>query len=256
MQYSGIWSLADNKESRDVCDWGFFFSVGLVTWIKDFQVMGHSGKGMTSTKVVMAGLKCSPLGRFQDRGHCLVVHWEHPQDCWQTMQSIGQHLAATLNHLKLIPAHIWDHRTASIGNDSSDQRIQRTQMLQGFWIWKHCRRFGAMNIEAAHESRIHCTLAVKKETPQSAQSKLNSPSSILLKSWGRKTTPHSSSGTKYDGLSIWRNSISHESGSRTISNTFIIKPCRVKQLLHDVFQHSRTACHWTISIIRDRFNVR
>ena len=41
---------------------------------KNIQVMGHSCKDMTSTKVIMVGLKCTPLPRFQDKGHHLQVH--------------------------------------------------------------------------------------------------------------------------------------------------------------------------------------
>ena len=75
---------------------------------KDIQVMGHHGKDMTSTKVVMVGLKCSPLRRFHDKGHHFQVHWECLQDCQKTIQSIGQHCAALIVHLNLLPAHLED----------------------------------------------------------------------------------------------------------------------------------------------------
>jgi hypothetical protein len=46
------------------------------------QVVGHDGKDITCTKAVMAGLKCSPLRRSQDKGCQLQVDWECLLDCW------------------------------------------------------------------------------------------------------------------------------------------------------------------------------
>jgi len=51
----------------------------------DIQVRGHSGKDMTSTKVVMVGLYCSPFHRFQNMGHQVQVCWECLQDCRKTI---------------------------------------------------------------------------------------------------------------------------------------------------------------------------
>ena len=70
--------------------------------------MGHHGKDMTRTKVVMAGLKCSPLRSSQDNGCHLQLHRECLQDRRKIIQSISQHLPARLLHLNLIPAHLGD----------------------------------------------------------------------------------------------------------------------------------------------------
>jgi len=73
---------------------------------KDFQVMGHCGKDMTWTKVLMAGLKCSPLRSSQDKGGHLQVHWECLQDCRGIIQSISQHVSARLLHRNLLLEHL------------------------------------------------------------------------------------------------------------------------------------------------------
>jgi len=70
--------------------------------------MGHRGKDMTCTKVVMGGLKCSPLRSSQDKGRHLQVHRECLQDRRKIIQSISQHLPARLRNLNLIPAHLGD----------------------------------------------------------------------------------------------------------------------------------------------------
>ena len=62
--------------------------------------MGHCGKDITCTKLVMMGLRCSPLSSSQDQGHHLQVHRECLQDCREIFQSISQHLPARLLHLK------------------------------------------------------------------------------------------------------------------------------------------------------------
>ena len=70
--------------------------------------MGHRGKDMTHTKVVMAGLKCSPLRSSQDKGRYFQVQRECLQDRRKIIQSISQHLPARLLHLNIIPAHLGD----------------------------------------------------------------------------------------------------------------------------------------------------
>ena len=61
----------------------------------------------------MAGLKCSPLCRFQDKGRHLQVHRECLQDHREIIQSICQHLPAQLLHLTLLLAHLVDTPLAS-----------------------------------------------------------------------------------------------------------------------------------------------
>jgi hypothetical protein len=70
--------------------------------------MGHSGKDMTCTKVIMAGLKCSSLRSSQDKGRHVLVPQEGIQDRRENIQSISQHLPARLLHLNLLLAHLGD----------------------------------------------------------------------------------------------------------------------------------------------------
>jgi hypothetical protein len=56
---------------------------------KDMHIMGHCGKDMTCTKVVMVDLKCSPYHSSQDKGHHLQVHHECLQYCQQIIHSIS-----------------------------------------------------------------------------------------------------------------------------------------------------------------------
>ena len=74
----------------------------------NIQVMGHRGTDITCTKAVMAGLKCSPLRSFQDKGRHFQVHQECLQDRREIIHSISQHLPARLLHLNLIPAQLWN----------------------------------------------------------------------------------------------------------------------------------------------------
>jgi len=108
--------------------------------VKDIQVVGHIGKDMTSTKVVMVGLKCSTLHRFENKGHYRPVQWKCLQNRRKTIQSIGQDLPALIVHLNLFPAHLGDPRFASQQQDSSHQRNCRKQISQGLQTCLHCSR--------------------------------------------------------------------------------------------------------------------
>jgi len=68
--------------------------------------MGHRGKDMTCTKVVMADHKCSPLWSIQDKSRHLQMLRVCLHDHRETIQSIGQHLPARLLHLNLLPGHL------------------------------------------------------------------------------------------------------------------------------------------------------
>jgi len=72
---------------------------------KDYEVMVHSYKDMTSTNAAMAGLKCSSLFSFQDYGHHLLAHQKCLLDHWEMMQSVGQHTPALLLHQIHLPAY-------------------------------------------------------------------------------------------------------------------------------------------------------
>jgi len=80
---------------------------------KDFHVIGHSCKDMTTTKVFIAGLICSPHCSFQGKGRQLNINRECPCNCRKTNQSTSQHLPAQLLHLDLVLVHLEDLPFAS-----------------------------------------------------------------------------------------------------------------------------------------------
>jgi len=222
--------------------------------VQDIPVMGHSGKDITSTKVVMVGLKCSPLHRLQDKGCHPQVHRECLQDCLKTIQSIGQHLAALLLNLDLLPVHVGDPRVASQRNDSSRVRNSETDMSPGLRTCLQCPRFPTTIMMQMKKATIRRTWAVQKAICQSAWSKLNSPWSNLPKGWGRSSTVHSTSGTKYGWLGFWRSSIGPLSGGRSVWNRFEMDRCTGRRQLQIFWRHLRTASCWIISIMMNRFS--
>ena len=92
--------------------------------------MDHRGKDLTSTKAVMASLKCFPSSSSKNKGRRLQVHRECLQDRQETIQSIGQHLPALLLHMDLLPAHLADLPLASQRKDSCRLRTRGKQMSQ------------------------------------------------------------------------------------------------------------------------------
>jgi len=148
---------------------------------KDFQVMGHHGKDMTCTKVVTAGLKCSPLRSSQDKGCHFHIHQECLHDRWEIIQSMGHHLPARLLHFNLLPAHLGDTQYASQWYDSSCQWNRGQPMLQRIRTCPHCQRFPTTNMMQVMRATILRTWAVQKANPQLAWSKPNSHWSNLAK---------------------------------------------------------------------------
>jgi len=130
--------------------------------------MGHHGKDMTCTKVVMAGLKCSPLCISQDKGPHLQVNRECLQDCRDIIQSISQHLPAQLLHHNLLRAHLGDTPSASRQKDSSRQQNHRQQISQRLLTCPHCRRCPTTNVMQLMRATIRRTWAVQQAIPQIA----------------------------------------------------------------------------------------
>jgi len=106
--------------------------------------MGHSGKDMNSSRVVKAGLKCSPLGGYQNKGGHLQVHLECFKDRRKSIQSIRQHHPGLILRLNLLPVQLRDLRWASQWNDCSRLQNRGKQMSQGLWTCFHCWRFLTM----------------------------------------------------------------------------------------------------------------
>jgi len=129
---------------------------------KNIQVMGHSGKNMTSTKVGMVGLKWSPLGGFHDKGCHLQVCQESFQDCQKTIQSIGQHLQALILHLDILPAHLEYPQLGSKWTSSSRLQNHSIQMSEALRPCPHCWRFSATNMMQMLRAMIHRTWVVQK----------------------------------------------------------------------------------------------
>jgi len=99
----------------------------------NFQVVGHCGKDMTSTKVVKMSLKCFPCSSSQNKSRHLQVHWGCPVDCRDVIQSIGQHLPALPLHLEFLLANIGVLPLASQWHDSCRLWNHRTRCCM------HCR---------------------------------------------------------------------------------------------------------------------
>jgi len=220
---------------------------------KDIQHMGHRGKDMTCTIVVMAGLKRSPLRRVLDTGCHLQVPRECLQDRWEIIQSVGQYLPARLLHLNLLPAHLGDTPWASPQNESSNQQNRGNQMTQGLKTSPHFPRCPTTNIMQLMRATIRWTWAVQKPNPQSPWSKRSSPWSNLPKGWGWQTTVHSKSGRKYGWRGFLRRSIGPLSGGRTNWDKFEMDPCTGRQRSQIFWRHLRTSCRWLISIILNGF---
>ena len=158
--------------------------------------MGHCVKDMTCTKVVMVGLKGSPLCRFQDKGHQLQVHREYLQDHRKPIQSISQHRPALILHLNLLQAHLGDPWLASQSNNSSCQQNHRKQMLQALQNCSHCRKCPLTIMMQVVSATIRQTWALPKANHYSAWGKPNSTWGNLPKGWGRPTIVCSTSGRK------------------------------------------------------------
>jgi len=75
--------------------------------------MGQSGKDRTHTKAVMAGLECSPIRSYQDKGSNLHVHQEFFYGRRKTIESIGKYHLALILHLDLLLALLGDPLLAS-----------------------------------------------------------------------------------------------------------------------------------------------
>jgi len=140
---------------------------------QNFQAMGLGWKDLTSTKVVMARLKCPPLCRFQDKGHHLPVRQECLQDWWETIQSIRQRLPALHLHLELHPGFLGDPPLASKQKECSHQQIRTKDMLQELRTYPHCRRFPMTNMMQLIRVIISQTRQVPRENTHSAWSKPN-----------------------------------------------------------------------------------
>jgi len=220
---------------------------------QDFQVMGHCGKDITCTNVVMVGLKCSPQQSSQNECLDLQVHRECLQDHREIIQSIGQHLPARLLHLNLLQVPLGNTPSASHWGGSSHQWNRRQQISQGLRTRPQCRRCPRTNMMQLMRATIRRTWAVHKANPQSAWSKLNSHWSNLPKGWASPTIVHSTSGRKYEWWGYSGRNIGPLSGGRTISNRFEMVPFTRRRWLQIFWRHSRTGCHWSISIMWNGF---
>jgi len=224
------------------------------TWqAKDVKCIGHSGKDMTFTKVVMVGLKRSPLHSTQNNGPYLLVHPSCLLDCQETIHWIGQHLPALLLHLNHLPAHQGDPPSSFPWTDSGLKQNPMKRRSQGSRTHSHCWGSPTTNMVPTMGALIHWTWAIQVANPPSAWNKLHSPSSNLPNGWGRPTTVQSRSGWWYEWLAFWNNSIGPLSRGRTVSICIEMDPCSGKQWLQIIWWHSRTGSEWIHLNILNRF---
>jgi len=217
------------------------------------QVMGHSGKDMISTKVVLLRIKWSPLHRLHNK-HCdLQVHREFLQDHRKTIQSISQHLRALILHLNLLSVHQGDPWLPSAQQDSSYLRKYTYQIRPGLQTYLDCRWCRMIMMMLIIRAMIRHTWAVQYTNYQSAWRKRNYPLGNLPKGWGRPTIVRSTSGRQYGWLGFWRENISPFSRGRIIWNRFNLDPCTGRWALQSYWRHSRAGCHWIISIMLNEF---
>lgn len=224
-----------------------------LTQAEDFQVVGHCGRVMTSTKGVMASLKCSPFCSSQEMGRHPQVQWVCHQDLEVTLWSISQHLSAQFLHLDMLMVSLEDFPLAFQCQGSSCQWKCREQISQGLCTGSDCCRYGTTNMMQILRVTICQTWAVQRPNPQLACSKLNSPGSNLWKGWGRPTRMHSTSGRKNGLLGFLRKRICLLSGGRTVWISFVMYSSTGRQWLEIFWRHSRTGCHLVISKILNRF---
>jgi len=210
----------------------------------NIKVMGHRGKDETCTKVVMVGLKCSPIRSSQGNGRPLQMHRECLQDHREIIQSISEHLRAWLLLHNLHLTYLGDTALASRRKDSSYQWNRRKQMSQGLQTCPHCRRCPMTNIMQLMRLMIRRIWAVQKAIPQSAWSKRSYPWSNLPKGWGSPTLVHSTSGRKYGWRGFSRRSIGPLSGGITDWNKMEMDPCTGRQRSQIFWQHSKGGCQW------------
>jgi len=215
--------------------------------------MGHFGKDITSTKVIMASFKWFLRSSSQHKDRHLQVDRECLQDRWEIIQSIGQHLPSLLLHLALFPAHVGDHPLASQQNNSCCLQYRGKQMSQDLRTCPNCCRF-AMTVKMQMMRATICqTWAVQRVNPQSAWCKPNSPWSNLPNRWRRPTLVPSTSRRKYGWLGFLKKSISALSGGRPVWTRLEMDLCSGRHWLQIFWRHLRAGCHWIISIMPNEF---
>jgi len=160
-----------------------FTTIRYITWplvhnkapvqVNNFQSMGHSGKEMTSTKALMAGLKWSPLGSCLDKGNHVQVHGLFHKHRQETIQSFGQHLPAVHLTQNLLPVHL-DLQPVHLGglHNPTNKMIPATTETQDRWCCGDCGLallywgFPMMNVRQITRAMIHWTWEVPKEKPK------------------------------------------------------------------------------------------
>jgi len=215
--------------------------------------MGHSGKNITSNNVALAGHKCSPLCRFQDKDSHVPLHWECFQDYRKFIQSIGQHLPAQIFHLNLLMAHLGDPQIASQQNVSSHLQNCRKQILQGLEACLYCLRCHMTIIMEMMKAMIGQTCAVHKTNCPSAWNKPNSLWSNLPLGCSWPTTVYSTSGRKYGKKGFGRRSISPLTGSRGLGNRFKMDLWTGRKGFQMFLSHSIPGCGWILLILLNWF---
>ena len=96
----------------------------------EFEVIGHSGKDMVSTKAVTVGPKWSPHHSSQNKGSHQHLYRECLLDRSDTIQSMRESLASHWIHVNLLLVSMKDTPLASKWYIPSHQQKWGKQMLQ------------------------------------------------------------------------------------------------------------------------------
>jgi len=213
---------------------------------KNMKVMGHGGKDITFTEVVMVGMKCSPLCRSQNKSRHLLVLWECLQDHWKSMQSIGEHLPGQILSLNLIALHLEEPWVACKWKYSSGLENLRKLKSKGLQSLPHCSRSHPTILMQQMRGTICQTCTVPKANHQSTSSQLNTPWTNIPKGWRWPTNVRSTGGIMYGLLGFGSRSIGQLPRIRIVSNRVEMDPCTGRWHMQVIWKHWRAGCHWIL----------
>jgi len=219
----------------------------------NFAVMGHSGKDMTSTKVVMVGLKCSALRRFQDKWWPLRLHSDCHQAHWDTIPKICRPHRTPIFHLNLLLIHLGDPPFASKWHYYHCELNNGMLMFDALRMCPKCQRYSTTNLRLITRKMICSTWAVMKANHQSACSKPHSSWSNMPLWWGRQTTAHSTSGRLHGWLRFARISIAPVLWTRTAKHIFQMNRCTQCYHFQMYWWHIRTTYCYNIVLMLNVF---
>jgi len=209
----------------------------------------NSGRVISYTNMVIAGISQSPLQSGPGTGCDLQVPQEWLQDCYESIQSIGQNLSHLLFYQNLFLMYMADHPLAFQWHDSGHQRNNKKHMSQGSRICPHWRWSSWTNMMEMKRLIIHQTLAVWRAYSLLAWSKPNLPWSNFSIDWGWLTAVCTSHGRKYGWLHFWQSSVAPWPTGGQVCNNFEMYSYTGNQQLMLFWQYLQTGCHGIASLM-------